>query len=152
MACLMGSPFLGGFFSSRCDGCIAVDNTGDGFSGNYRNSHYGCLSAYNSAYGFDGHSTNINSVIHCATIGNSSGAYITGDATIVVGLTELSADPFVDRASDDYRLNNVDGGGKDLRGQAGGVPPCHIDLGAAGQHKDPGFVAASVGRFGVMES
>lgn len=140
-----------GFGVSTCSGCVSVDNDGDGFSTS-GNLCYGCIAAYNGGRGFDGHASNISSIIHCATIGNTSGAYNTGDAIVVTGLSELSADPFVDRANDDYRLNNVDGGGKDLRGQAGGVPPCHIDLGAAGQHKDPGFVAASVGRFGVMES
>ena len=100
-----------------CDGDgIVYDDTGAGGAVGNSLSIRNNLIAYNGLYGLlhDGpDDTNHilqGNAVYSNTSGNYSGFFIAGD-----GAVTLTADPFTNRASDDYTLNNTAGGGALLR-------------------------------------
>lgn len=55
-------------------------------------------------------------VFNCAFQGNTTGETTGLDANRVSGSTSLSGDPYIDRSSDDYRLDNTSGEGAACKG------------------------------------
>ena len=113
--------------------CISHGNTGHGFRGGGVSTYsVNCVSTDNGSYGFN----NFANVINCATRNNSLGAFnlVTFETSNIV----LTADPYVNAASDDYRPNDTSGGGAELRGKAIADPGQVVTTDIGGyQHSDP---------------
>lgn len=78
-----------------------------------------CLAvgANGTAYGFyDGVVPGVHNLRDCAGFDNNSGDQNIAAPGIVTGFVTLSADPFVDASSNDFRLNTTAGGGASCRG------------------------------------
>jgi hypothetical protein len=147
--------------------CVSYQNGRDGFRGNgygIGNTVQGCIMAKNGAYGLRDGSGQLpatpwrdgnafwsntsgarNGYDDAANGNNVSSPYVTAhDVT-------LTADPFVNAASNDFSLNNNAGGGAACRAAgwpkvlAGGAltPSTYGDLGAY-QHKDPTGVGSFI--------
>ena len=112
----VASGNLIGFNKPRylADHCIAYGNSSHGFSNNYLQAMFiGCAATENGAYGYDMNSY-WNHLINCAHYSNVSGG-ISGTDYTSENVIALTADPFVNAAAGDFRLNNAAGGGADLR-------------------------------------
>jgi hypothetical protein len=96
--------------------CISYNNGGDGFSNTYDIMHLvGCVAVGNTSYGFSIGNTNAAPVLlHCADYNNSSRS-LSANVTRDINPINLTADPFVDAANDDFTLNTASGGGAVLR-------------------------------------
>lgn len=131
--------FNNGAYETHILFCTAVDNTVNGFHlGSYNIVViHGCLSAFNGGYGYNMPAADFP-MRYNASYGNTSGAYNL-TLTRAFGNIVLSADPFVNRAGNDYRLNDTAGGGADLRAAFIGLPGYtgYRDIGAL-QHEDSG--------------
>lgn len=81
-----------------------------------------CLFTNNGGYGISTTATNPPIfVTNCADDGsNTSGPYTGLDAARLSGWVTLTGSPYIDRSSDDYRLDNTTGEGASCRG--GGYP------------------------------
>lgn len=80
-----------------------------------------CLFTNNGGYGFSTTATNPAVIVtDCAYYGNTSGETTGLDTARVEGSVTLTGDPYSDRSSDDYRLNNTSGAGAACR--AAGYP------------------------------
>lgn len=139
----------------------AVGNSNDGFSIRAGCSAYldSCLAVTNgtggTGYGINWTASNAYGIAcGCAFYGNLSGT-TTGVNANVSGAVTLTANPFVDPANGDFRLNTTAGGGADCRGAGRGAytktntysqtPASSPDMGAL-QHADitPAEVATAV--------
>lgn len=106
------------------DGCT-IDGAGRhgiNFQGNAVEAAVtNCLITNSGAYGISTTATNPPAVVdNCAYYGNTSGETTGLDSTRVSGSVTLTGDPYSDRSSDDYRLNNTSGAGAACR--AAGYP------------------------------
>jgi hypothetical protein len=111
----------------------------------------GNIYAFNGAYGVYLGAANVCDVARVeAFYSNTSGA--RNNASTGSGDVTLSADPFTNRASDDYSINNTAGGGADLRAASfpgafpGGVVTGYLDIGSV-QHQATGGAVANRGIF-----
>lgn len=108
-----------------------------------------CVSTNNSGgYGVDFVGGTNTLAVNVATYSNTSGGInpaATGQ-TVQINSLALSADPWVDGATDDYRPNNTAGGGASLRGASLGITgqSNNRDIGAL-QHADPASGGAGPG-------
>ena len=110
-----------GFFVDRVYtryiNCVAYNNSLDGFSSNSDSQHHiRCITAENGGYGI--RSTNANSdefTLDTADYNNVSGRTIGTNTRKDIRPITLTADPFVDAANLDFRINDVAGGGAELR-------------------------------------
>lgn len=134
--------------------CIAYNNSRYGFYGNeggsyghycvaYSNGSYGfssfdgsndpnlvrCITANNGDYGIRGNSRSGRYMIICQTAdyGNTNGRILAYANTIDSLPISLTADPFIDGANGDFRLNDTAGGGAVLKGF--GVNPLEYSFG-----------------------
>lgn len=142
---------------------VTVDNVGaQGFYIVSRTSarleFINCLAYGCGTYGWDSEAAESSPHVqlrNCAGGNNTSGNYSSDiPAESVENFIALSADPFVDRANDDYRLNTTAGGGAALRGVATiafprGLTTSYADIGAA-QHQDAGGMLVHPGMSGGM--
>ena len=122
---------------------------GSGLSAFYEFTTYAYLSLHNvvvigsGAYGSES-TIPLSVVSNFATKDNTSGR-ITPAALLEINPIILTADPFIDAANDDFRLNNTAGGGALLRGMGfsdiGAALPTHslLDIGGQ-QHADAAVV------------
>jgi hypothetical protein len=129
VSCLAYGNSSHGFYSDGADSgrnqfinCIAYGNGGNGFHlDSYNRGSYivACISVGNTGYGYNLANTTGNglcALISCAAYGNTSGATSNYTAGVTnINFITLSADPFVNAAAGDFNLNNVSGGGADLR-------------------------------------
>jgi hypothetical protein len=70
----------------------------------------------NGGYGLSTTATNpVFTLINCADWDNTSGATTGLDSARIYGSVNLSGDPYTDRSSDDYSLNNTSGAGAACR-------------------------------------
>ena len=121
---------------SGATNCTAWNNGSHGFDLSFDMSKVsGCLAVGNGGYGFD----TVDSeqlMINCAGYDNTSGN--VKNTPNHWPFIDLTADPFVNSAADDFRPNNTAGGGADLRAADGGIPSQtnNNDIGAV-QHADP---------------
>ena len=137
----------GWYYGAAFVGCIAYSNTGYGFDPYVNALVVDCIAVDNSSYGFDATSGSGPSfLVNFAHYNNTSGA-INGARKIEIGTIALTADPFVDAANRDFRLNKVAGGGVLLRGIAhpaiDGNWTDYSDIGAV-QHRMASAVAGGV--------
>ncbi len=166
-SCISRSNVTGFFQISVAVGCIANNNTGDGFGQCENLSH--CTAYANGADGFvcvtngranwtdcisnsntsDGFLVNDGwtFLTRCAAYGNG-GSDINGSNYTGVDMITLTADPFIDAASEDFRLTVGSGGGDELRGVAhaliDGSTISYRDIGAV-QHADVATTALRPG-------
>ncbi len=105
------------------DGCVFYNHTGtkSGISMTIAPSQMfisNCIFVSNSAYGVSAGATNYRGAFlkNCAFFNNTSGATNNILAAQQEGQITLTADPFVDAANGDFRLNMNAGGGALLRG------------------------------------
>lgn len=121
--------------------CLAVSNGGAGFtaySGYRTHSLYNCLSAYNTNAGYSLSVGGPITIYNCASYANGVADSFPSTQTISTAwrsrnlINNLTADPFVNRAGGDYRLNDAIGGGALLK-NAGLIIPTQVasrDIGA----------------------
>lgn len=131
-----------------CFHCTAYNNGSDGFkwntgAGNAANAAYNCVAYGNAGYGFNISSAqDMYYLYNCAAGSNTSGATNNFTAANKIGFVTLTADPFTNKASNDYSLNNTAGGGASCRNAAiGNAFPSGFSLGygdiGALRHQDP---------------
>lgn len=145
-SCLASDSTGKGFLSTNVAGayfynCTADGNAGDGFDMAAGSGYaVACVSANNGGYGFNTATQVI--LENCASYNNTSGR--VNAAVLDEGSIVLSADPWVNGASDDYRPNNTAGGGAAIRGVASGIAgqTNNRDVGAV-QHSDPSSSVAA---------
>ena len=116
----------------KINNCISHGNTGEGFKGSTSAISINCIATDNGAFGFN----NFRQVLHCADRNNTSG--FTNLVTFEDDTVTLTADPYVDEASNDFRLNDDAGGGALLKAIAI-IFPGQVqvrDIGGFG-HSDP---------------
>lgn len=107
-------------WGARWFGCIAYDNASDGFKINSGHDIFAlvdCVAVLNGGYGLNaatGYGLVVNYAAGSGAVTNTSGASAGTNRIDITPIT-LTADPFVDAASDDFNLNNTSGGGADLR-------------------------------------
>lgn len=107
------------------DGIVVVTSSPPGATAHYHGRVENNIIAFNGLYGvrtpISLSDNNLRYVlfINNATYSNTSGAYI-GQITAAnsIGAVTLTADPFTNRAANDYTLNNTAGGGADCRAAA----------------------------------
>lgn len=107
--------FTNEFNLYSCSNCVAY-GCGTGFGTNGAAGSQilvSCIAMNSSGYGFNGGGQSRQYFIGCAGYSNTSGNFSGG---VQEGSLTLTADPFVDGANGDFRLNNVAGGGAVLRG------------------------------------
>lgn len=135
--------------------CTAYNNTSHGFTNGNPGSHFiNCIATNNGGYGY-----NIGTAVslrfdNCYGLSNTSGLILS--ATPLTGGAQgplyapapanLSANPFVDAANGDFRLNDTPGGGGLLR--AAGYPSAFPGLPLTANFADIGAVQASPSRSG----
>lgn len=126
--------------------CTADGNSGDGFLIDTQACvAINCLATNNGGWGIDFGAATINGFGFANAAYNNTSGNIRNNTTnsVVLGTITLTADPYVNAAGDDYRPNDVAGGGADIRGDAEAVPGqiTNNDIGAV-QHSDPTPTAA----------
>lgn len=134
--CLAASCTTGfsGAFSLVVHHCTADEcTTGFSFGASQPGANVVSCLASNCTTGFSVQVT--NPLIACAGYDNGTDVSNVNDNNT---FTTLSADPYVNKAGGDYRLNDTAGGGADIRGAAVGPmsQTIHADIGAL-QHADP---------------
>lgn len=96
-------------------GCVAQGNGRNGFNcpSSTRNSAFwNCVATDNGAEGWSSAGVRDGLMLfNCAGRNNTSGNYSTTNVTSVFGFITLTADPFMDAANGDFRLNATAGGG-----------------------------------------
>lgn len=135
--CLARACAVGFTTGVQTDECVADSCTTAGFSGvaNFLN----CVASNctGTAKGFDMSATpNASAFFGC--FGYNNNIHVNGTPLINQGFTALSADPWVSQSTGDFRPNNNNPGGAQLRGIAAGVFG-QVDAQDAGavQHADP---------------
>lgn len=107
---------------SNQNNTISYGNGGSGFNFPTSNAtaiHQNCISVNNTSYGYGGLTTSAG-LINCAHFGNS--APTNGTPRFQINTITLTADPFVNSAASDFRLNTTAGGGAACRGVALTIP------------------------------
>lgn len=136
-----GGTFSGGsvantlFYNNTGDGATASGqgvafnqdtfsgNGGDGGdSGTNRTSYLSCVSTYNSGYGYNASSATALRLLNCFSLTNTLGRTNSNPITEWSPNTNISVDPYVSKATGDFRPNNTAGGGALLRAFSLGVP------------------------------
>jgi hypothetical protein len=103
---------------------IAYNNGGDGFqarNGLSGQSYVNCISVGNGGYGFESRAPQGAFLSNCASYNNTLGRS-DGFELVDTGAVVLTADPFIDAANGDFRLNKVSGGGLLLEKQGIQIP------------------------------
>lgn len=97
--------------------CVAINNGGDGFLNGYDIGYASeMISVGNAGYGYSLGGVNGTPVMFdCADYNNTSGRTINTNTSRDFRPINLTGDPFVDSASNDYRLNDIAGAGAELR-------------------------------------
>jgi hypothetical protein len=114
-----GVGFDYGYSGHSCFRCLAYGCTGDGF-----NEHddtglaVECVAVACGGYGFD---FGKEKLVNCAGYNNTSGNVRT-DTPTNINFTTLTANPFVNAAAGDFRLNSLSGGGALLLGAGITIP------------------------------
>lgn len=93
--------------------CIGYNNGGNNFYGDKMGAHIDCISWSASSTGF-ATNTAFVAIFNCASDGTLGGKAEMNEYMTRNSIT-LTADPFVDAANYDFRLNNTAGGGALLR-------------------------------------
>ena len=95
--------------------CVAVNNGSDGFKNQYAIGQLNqCIASGNGGYGFRV-GANSSLMTDCADYYNASGRDIIASNPLDFRPINLTGDPFVDSAGNDYRLNDIAGAGAELR-------------------------------------
>lgn len=118
--CVASESSAGGFLGAA-HGCIAYNNPGGGTSGFFVNSSAAlswsnCIAIGNGQYGYaaaSAASSQSKQIVNCAHYNNAGGNVFY--SAVQEGTIALTADPFVDAANGDFRLNTAAGGGALLR-------------------------------------
>lgn len=125
--------------------CTAYNNgvsSGSGFnlSAGIAGFCVNCLSVGNFAFGFDTPGLSGRRLLNCAAFDNTSGDYNTSNFSTrdVIGFISLTADPFVNAAGGNFKLNSVPGGGRLVRGA--GLPQTFAGLPLTTSRPDVGAV------------
>lgn len=146
-----GNGFNSGVYGTEWINCTSVDNTGDGFSQtNYSgmDGWHSCIAYGNGGYGWDFrlHSEDYH-LSRCAGGSNTSGN-IDGVTLANIAFITLTADPFVDKANNDFRLNDTAGGGALLRslGRVANQPNDNGDIGATTHTQSGGGSTGKIAR------
>jgi len=130
----VGDGFFG--YATNWLNCVSYNSGGDGFDGRRNNQYINCVSWSAGGYSFR-IAELFTTLLNCADGDSVSGRDGPTDAFLDVNPVTLTADPFVDAANLDFRLNNLEGGGALLR--AAGIDTygqtSEIDIGAV-QHED----------------
>ena len=105
----------GGQYNKILTNCVAWNCSGDGFFGQWATMNFakGCISVSNGGYGFK-FGTGVGNTIlfDCADYNNTLGRTVsTSTPNLEVRPVNLTGDPFVDPANDDFRLNDIAGAG-----------------------------------------
>jgi len=118
--------------------CTADGNASDGFvdTANHRTVYLNCISTNNTGYGYNTTAASVDALLYCASLLNS--ARYNGAPMFDLSPILLSVQPYVNRAGNDFRLNNTAGGGASVYGKALAVygQTNNRDIGAV-QHTDP---------------
>lgn len=103
-------------FAHTISSCVAYNNAGYGIRGTYDiNLASLCLSVNNN-YGFGfGSSSGDACLVDCADYNNTSGRSAQSNTSRDFRPITLTADPFVSASTGDFRINDVAGGGAELR-------------------------------------
>lgn len=103
-------------FTHTISACVAYNNAGRGISGTYDiNLTASCLSV-NNDYGFAfGNAAADPCLVDCADYNNTSGRSAQSNTSRDFRPITLTADPFVSASTGDFRINDVAGGGAELR-------------------------------------
>lgn len=131
--------------------CTSSDNGGDGFdTASNRAACISCISTFNTGYGFNATSTTTLRLINCFSLTNTLGLTNSAPLTSWSPNTNISADPYVDKSSNDYRPNTASTGGTLIRAKSLGVSgqTNNQDAGAV-QHADPSGSGIPRARFGT---
>lgn len=163
-----GSHGFGFQQSGTCSfvNCVAWNNGKDGIHavvGNCSIHMENCILGLNAAgYGFRGVDVTSGYAVmrKCAFYSNTSGETTVINPSLEEGSITLSADPFVDAANGDFRLNSTAGGGAACRNAGIGLfnqtspaagTIAYPDIGAV-QHQDAGGSAGPVARPVVIQN
>lgn len=137
-----GFSLTGSLCQATC--CTSDGNTGSGFvsTSGSRYSYFGCLATNNGSWGFDGLSYSV--LVNCAGFANTSGN-LNGTPVANMEFKTLTASPYVNVATRDYRPNNTASAGADLRASGFAIPTQtnNQDIGAL-QHADPSGGGSSI--------
>lgn len=112
--------------NTRIKNCVAVNSTNSGFDINSSSILENCIAVNCTTYGYY-HGQEANKIIirlfNCAAYGNTPdySDYLTKNNCIT-----LTADPFINLSSGDFRLNTTSGGGASLR--SAGYPSTYPEL------------------------
>jgi len=109
---------LTSFHPLHCHKCVAYANGANGFDVNIDNASFcECIASENGGYGFDTPSAASDPLIcDSADYNNTLGRKNqTGTKNREIRPITLTSDPFVDAANLDFRINDVAGGGSELR-------------------------------------
>lgn len=113
-SCVASGGSTNGFYSNTSASflnCTAYGNAASGFiranaTLTRATSYTNCLSVSNTGYGFEDQSSQVMTLVTCASYGNST-ARSTGVSSLRdMGALALAGDPFVAAASNDFRLND----------------------------------------------
>lgn len=107
-----------GHFTSYAASCTAYNNTNAGFKTAYDIAILQACLSVNNNHGFNcGNNANADALlVDCADYNNTSGrSYSTTNTTRDYRPINLTADPFVSASTGDFRINDVAGGGAELR-------------------------------------
>lgn len=120
-SCIASNSTSHGFSATvypvRWKKCVAINNGGDGFSTSLDIGFFSqMISVSNSGYGYKlGNANGTMSMFDCADYNNTSGRTFATNTSRDFRPINLTADPFVDSANLDFRINDVAGGGSELR-------------------------------------
>ncbi len=114
-----GFVMANGYFFSFMK-CVAYNNGASGFNANFDIGQVvQCIASENSGYGYRLASGGGNSgcplLIDSADYSNTLGRSISSGTTREVRAINLTADPFLSASTGDFRINDVAGGGAELR-------------------------------------
>ena len=153
--------------NARADDCLTFNSTAQGFNGDQRRwsvsnctadacgddgfdngagnegvKFISCLSTNNTGFGFD--PTGDTILFKCASFNNTAGEVDSG-AMEDDEFVAVTADPYVDQAGADYRLNNNTPGGAQIKAGALVIPGQTLqrDVGSQ-QHVDPSMASSTM--------
>lgn len=119
--CISYANSARGFFSDKYGvsyiGCVSYANTTDGFASNNDAQQFiRCIASENGGYGwFPANSSADEYNTDCADYNNTNGRSIGTNTRRDIRPINLTADPFVSASTNDFRINDVAGGGAELR-------------------------------------
>ena len=102
-----------------CVNCVAYNCSGQGMIVLNRGSAFGC-GAHSCGSGFHIHSY-AGALLDCWAYNNTTNYHTGADNYVNVGVQTLTADPFEDASSGDFRLNSAAAGGALLAGKGVGI-------------------------------